>query len=112
MKRRNQEFQMDDVGVMYFRDRLCVPNDKELKKKILDKGPKCQYTIYPRETKMNQDLKKVYWWPRMKKDLTHYVSICVTCQKVKAEHKKSAGLLQPLPIPQWKLGMYHYRFCV
>ena len=38
----------------------------------------------------------------MKKDVTEYVSKCLTCQQVKAEHQVSSGLLNPLPIPQWK----------
>ena len=44
----------------------------------------------------------------MKKDITAYVAVCDVCQRVKAEHQKPAGLLQPLPIPEWKwhkLGM-------
>jgi hypothetical protein len=38
----------------------------------------------------------------MKKDVTNYVFICLTCQKVKAEHKKVVGLLQPLLVLEWK----------
>ena len=38
----------------------------------------------------------------MKKDIADYVSRCLTCQQVKAEHQMPAGLLQPLPIPEWK----------
>ena len=44
----------------------------------------------------------------MKKDIAEYVAVCDVCQRVKAEHQKLAGLLQPLPIPEWKwdkLGM-------
>ena len=44
----------------------------------------------------------------MKKDIAEYVEVCDVCQRVKAEHQKPAGLLQPLPIPEWKwdkLGM-------
>ena len=44
----------------------------------------------------------------MKKDIAEYVAVCDVCQRVKAEHQKPAGLLQPLPIPKWrwdKLGM-------
>jgi hypothetical protein len=40
----------------------------------------------------------------MKRDVARYVSVCLTCQKMKVEHKKSVGLLQSLPIPQWKWG--------
>ena len=44
----------------------------------------------------------------MKKDIAEYVAVCDVCQRVKAQHHKPAGLLQPLPIPEWKwdkLGM-------
>ena len=44
----------------------------------------------------------------MKKDIVEYVAVCDVCQRVKAEHQKPAGLLQPLSIPEWKwdkLGM-------
>ncbi|GJW52045.1 putative reverse transcriptase domain-containing protein [Tanacetum coccineum] len=51
---------------------------------------------------MYQDLKSLYWWPNMKADIATYVSKCLTCAKVKAEHQKSSGLLQQLEIPVWK----------
>ena len=38
----------------------------------------------------------------MKKDIAEYVAVCDVRQRVKAEHQKPAGLLQPLPIPEWK----------
>ena len=38
----------------------------------------------------------------MKKDIPEYVSKCLTCQQVKAKHQVPSGLLNPLPIPQWK----------
>nr|GEY56330.1 putative reverse transcriptase domain-containing protein [Tanacetum cinerariifolium] len=51
---------------------------------------------------MYQDLRKMYWWPNMKADITTYVSQCLTCAKVKAEHLKPSGLLQQPKIPEWK----------
>ncbi|GJY22428.1 putative reverse transcriptase domain-containing protein [Tanacetum coccineum] len=51
---------------------------------------------------MYQDLKKLYWWPNMKADIATYVSKCLTCAKVKAEHQKPSGLLQQPEIPEWK----------
>nr|GEW37407.1 hypothetical protein [Tanacetum cinerariifolium] len=51
---------------------------------------------------MYNDLKKLYWWPNMKADIATYVSKCLTCAKVKAEHQKPSGLLQPSKIPVWK----------
>ncbi|GKA79751.1 putative reverse transcriptase domain-containing protein [Tanacetum coccineum] len=44
----------------------------------------------------------LYWWPGMKKDIAEYVSKCLTCLKVKAEHQRPSGLLQQPEIPIWK----------
>ncbi|GJV19264.1 reverse transcriptase domain-containing protein [Tanacetum coccineum] len=52
--------------------------------------------------KMYQDVKKLYWWPNMKADIATYVSKCLTCAKVKAEHQRQSGLLVQPEIPQWK----------
>ncbi|GJW95579.1 putative reverse transcriptase domain-containing protein [Tanacetum coccineum] len=49
------------------------------------------------------DMKKLYWWPNMKANIATYVSKCLTCAKVKAEHQRPSGLLVQPDIPQWKL---------
>jgi hypothetical protein len=51
---------------------------------------------------MYKDLKTRYWWYGMKRDIVESVSLCDTYQRVKAEHQRLAGLLQPLKIPEWK----------
>jgi hypothetical protein len=51
---------------------------------------------------MYKDLKIRYWWHGMKRDIAEYVSLCDTCQRLKAEHQRPAGLLQTLKIPEWK----------
>ncbi|GJY45888.1 putative reverse transcriptase domain-containing protein [Tanacetum coccineum] len=52
--------------------------------------------------KMYYDLRDMYWWPGMKKEIAIYVSKCLTCAKVKAEHQRPSGLLQQPEIPEWK----------
>ncbi|GJV04615.1 putative reverse transcriptase domain-containing protein [Tanacetum coccineum] len=52
--------------------------------------------------KMYHDLRDMYWWPGMKRDIATYVSKCLTCSKVKAEHQRPSGLLQQPEIPEWK----------
>ncbi|GKB66292.1 putative reverse transcriptase domain-containing protein [Tanacetum coccineum] len=52
--------------------------------------------------KMYDDLRDKYWWPGMKKDIAMYVSKCLTCLKVKAEHQRPSDLLQQPEIPEWK----------
>jgi hypothetical protein len=38
----------------------------------------------------------------MKRDIAEDVSLCDTCQRVKAEHQRPTRLLQPVKIPEWK----------
>ncbi|GJX04984.1 putative reverse transcriptase domain-containing protein [Tanacetum coccineum] len=61
-----------------------------------------KYYVHLGADKMYYDLRDLYWWPRMKKDIALYVSKCLTCSKVKAEHQKPSGLLQHPEIPKWK----------
>ncbi|GKG20570.1 reverse transcriptase domain-containing protein [Tanacetum coccineum] len=53
---------------------------------------------------MYQDMKKLYWWPNLKADITTYVGKCLTCARVKAGHQRPSGLLVQPEIPQWKWG--------
>ncbi|GKC24638.1 putative reverse transcriptase domain-containing protein [Tanacetum coccineum] len=61
---------------------------------VMHESHKSKYSIHPESDKMYQDLKLLYWWPNMKSDIATYVSKCLTCAKVKAEHQKLSGLLQ------------------
>jgi hypothetical protein len=81
---------------------ICVPNLKHLRELILREAHDSTYSIHPGSTKMYKDLKTRYWWYGMKRDIVEYVSLCDTCQRVKVEHQRPAGLLQPLKIPEWK----------
>ncbi|GJS51682.1 putative reverse transcriptase domain-containing protein [Tanacetum coccineum] len=65
----------------------------------MDEAHKSKYSIHPRANKMYYDLRDRYWWPGMKKDIAEYVSKCLTCLKVKAEHQRPSGLLQQPEIP-------------
>ncbi|CAJ2662227.1 unnamed protein product [Trifolium pratense] len=95
-------FSVDFDGVLWLNSRLCVPNVGELRRKILEEAHHSSYTIHPGSNKMYQDLREFYWWEGMKKDVADFVSKCLVCQQVKAEHQKPAGLLQPVEIPEWK----------
>lgn len=63
-----------------------------------------RYSIHPGSTKMYHDIRRNYWWPNMKKENDDWVSKCLTCQKVKVEHERPNGLLQPTEILEWKWG--------
>jgi hypothetical protein len=96
-------FRQDEKGVLWFKSRLVIPKNKDLKKKILDEAHLSKFSMHPGSTKMYHDLKPLYCWTRMKKEIAQYVSECDTFQRIKASHLKSARALQPLSIPSWKL---------
>ncbi|GKA71064.1 putative reverse transcriptase domain-containing protein [Tanacetum coccineum] len=79
-----------------------LPCYGDLRTVIMHKSHKSKYSIHPGSDKMYQDMKKLYWWPNMKADIATYVSKCLTCAKVKAEHQRPSGLLVQPEIPQWK----------
>ncbi|WVZ97432.1 hypothetical protein U9M48_042972 [Paspalum notatum var. saurae] len=95
-------FRVDADGTVWHRDRICIPNIKSIWDLILKEAHETAYSIHPGSEKMYQDLKQKFWWYGMKRDVAEYVALCDVCQKVKAEHQKPAGLLQPLKVPEWK----------
>ena len=88
--------------MLWFKNRLVVPKDFELRKQILDEAHNSRLSIHPGSNKMYQDLKQRFWWTRMKREIAKYVSECDICRRVKASHLRPAGTLQPLSIPEWK----------
>ena len=98
----NGDFKLDAQGVLRFRNRICIPDDADMKKAILEESHKSKLSIHPGATKMYQDLKNLFWWPGMKRDVAQFAYACLTCQKSKVEHQKPVGLMQPLEVPEWK----------
>ena len=56
-----------------------MPADNELKKELLHEAHNSVFTMHPGGNKMYRDLKQYYWWRGMKRDMTEYVSKCLTC---------------------------------
>jgi hypothetical protein len=73
-------FSEDEKGVLWYKGRICVPNVKELKDKILHEAHESAYSIHPGGNKMYHDLKATYWWYGMKRDVAEYVALYDTCQ--------------------------------
>jgi hypothetical protein len=69
---------------------------------VVKEAHETTYSVYPESEKMYQDLKKIFWWYGMKRENVEYVAICDSCQRIKVEHQRPVGLLQPLQIPQCK----------
>ncbi|GJW30440.1 putative reverse transcriptase domain-containing protein [Tanacetum coccineum] len=86
-------FEIRSDRIRYFDKQIWLPLFGGLRDLIMHESHKSKYSIHPGSDKMYQDLKKLYWWPNMKADIATYVSKCLTCAKVKAEHQKPSGLL-------------------
>ena len=79
-----------------------VPQLTDLREEILREFHYSQFTVHPSGTKMYQDLRRQYYWSGMKRHIGDFVRRRLTCQQVKAEHQKPAGLLQPLEVAELK----------
>jgi hypothetical protein len=79
--------------VVWFKDRLCVPDIKSIRELILKEAHETAYSIHPGSEKMYQDLKKRFWWYGMKREIAEYVARYDSCQRIKAEHQRPEGLL-------------------
>ncbi|GJU31847.1 putative reverse transcriptase domain-containing protein [Tanacetum coccineum] len=89
-------------GTLCLNNQSWIPRFGDLRALIMHESHKSKYSIHPGSDKMYQDLKKLYWWPNMKAEISTYVSKCLTCAKVKVEYQKPSGLLVQPEILQWK----------
>ncbi|GJT32660.1 putative reverse transcriptase domain-containing protein [Tanacetum coccineum] len=89
-------------GTLCLDNRSWLPCYGDTRSLIMHESHKSKYSIHPGSDKMYHDMKMLYWWPNMKADIATYVSKCLTCAKVKAEHQRPSGLLVQPDIPEWK----------
>ncbi|GJV53828.1 putative reverse transcriptase domain-containing protein [Tanacetum coccineum] len=101
-KPRKEKLEPRADGTLCFNNRSWLPCYGDLRTLVMHESHKSKYSVHPGSDKMYQDMKQLYWWPNMKADIATYVSKCLTCLRVKAEHQKPSGLLVQPEIPQWK----------
>ncbi|CAA7016376.1 unnamed protein product [Microthlaspi erraticum] len=98
----NEEYHLAEDGTVLLQSRITVPEGEQLREEILRMAHQSTLSIHPGSTKMYKDIRRYYHWPGMKRAVARYVSQCQVCQQIKAEHQVPGGLLQNLPIPEWK----------
>ncbi|XP_070004699.1 uncharacterized protein [Nicotiana sylvestris] len=99
-------------GTLWYQDRLCVPDIDGLRERIMVEAHTSRYSVHPGSTKMYHDLKEIYWWNNMKRDVADFVAKRLNCQQVKAERQRTGGLAQCIEIPMWKWEMINMDFVV
>ncbi|XP_073314721.1 uncharacterized protein [Primulina huaijiensis] len=90
---QTEKFSVASDGSLRFNGRLVVPNLIDLKEAILREAHCSRHSIHPGIRKMYHTLRTHYWWEGMKKDISHFVAKCLTCQQVKAERMRPGGIL-------------------
>ncbi|GJS17062.1 putative reverse transcriptase domain-containing protein [Tanacetum coccineum] len=90
---RKEKLELRTDGTLCLNNRSLLPSYNDLRTLIMHESHKSKYYVHPSSDKMYQDMKLLYWWPNMKADIAIYVSKCLTCLKVKAEHQKPSDRL-------------------
>ncbi|GJT83097.1 putative reverse transcriptase domain-containing protein [Tanacetum coccineum] len=80
-KFRTEKLEPRADGTLCFNGRSWLPCYGDLRTVIMHESHKSKYSIHPGSDKMYQDMKKLYWWPNMKENITTYVSKCLTVSK-------------------------------
>jgi hypothetical protein len=86
-------YALETDGLLLYKNRVYVPNVRELKLAILKEMHNVAYAGHHGYQKTVVAVKSHYFWPSMKKEIVEYIARCMECQKVKAEHRHPAGLL-------------------
>ena len=63
---KNMIYSINDKGVLLFGTRLCVPNVEDLRKRLMMEAHVTPYAIHLGSTKMYQDMKRIFWWNKIK----------------------------------------------
>ena len=88
----------EEDKMAYMEGRIYVPNNKDIKEEILKEHYDPADVEHPGQHRMQELIKRIYWWPGLKEDVKKYVQGCVKCQQNKVQHQKRAGKLHLLEI--------------
>ena len=107
---KSVDYRINKDGLLTFKERIFVPNRMELKELILKECHRSNYSRHLGYQKMLTTIRKNYFCPSMIRDIVEYLNKCLECQQVKVEHRHPAGLMPPLPVPEWKWEVTYLDF--
>lgn len=85
-------------GLLYYKGKLYIPNDKELRAEIVKTCHDTSTTGHPGKHATLELVSRQYWWPKMAAFVETYVLGCDKCQRYKpAPHPRA--ILQPHDVP-------------
>jgi hypothetical protein len=102
LQQKFEGYELKEDRILMYRCIFYVPNDQELKKLLLSEMHKVPYVGHPVYRKIIAAVKKQHYWLGMKNKVIDFIARCLECKKVRDEHRHPAGLIQTLPILEWK----------
>jgi hypothetical protein len=100
----------DDQGVLWYKGKICVPNDKELKDMLLREAHESTYSIHPGGNKMYLSHKATYWWYKMKRDVAKNVALLWHLSESQARASTTRWIVSTLASAWVEVGRDHYGF--
>ena len=95
-------FSVNDQGHVYLGNCLVVPKSRILRRSILHEVHEAPRPAHPGSTDMYRDIRRRFWWAKMKLDIAQFVAECNICRLAKAKYQKPLDTIPPTPIPVWK----------
>ena len=102
LEKRYEGYKLEEYGILTYKNIIYIPHTTDLRRIVMDEIHQAPYSGHPRYQKTIDTARKQYFCPGMKRDIAEYISRCMKRQQVKVEHQHLAGLLHPLPVPEWK----------
>ena len=94
---RSTEWSEDD-GVLWFRGKIYVPWNVDLRRRVVSLCHDTKVAGYPECWKTLELVSRNYWWPQMSRYIGQYISICDLCIRTKPIRQAPVGKLHPLQI--------------
>jgi transposase InsO family protein len=101
-----------EQGVLLFRGKVYVPNDTDLRRRIVAQHHDTKVAGHPGRWKTLELVSRNYWWPRMSHYIGNYTKTCDLCLRTKTIHQPPLGQLHPLEIPQGRWEQISVDFIV
>jgi hypothetical protein len=81
LEKKYEGYQLNDDGLLIYKNRMYIPNSLELRRIIMDEIHKMSYFRHSGYQKTITATIKQYFWIGMKKDVNKYIVRCMECQQ-------------------------------